>query len=67
MFLFWSGFLGLLPVVDVGLEGSDAGLDTSGCSLVTVISSFFGKDDMVAVLGIVVLEDALAADVVHAA
>lgn len=54
MFLFWSGFPGFLPVVVVGLVGSDVGLDTSGCSLVTVISSFFGNDDMAAVLGILV-------------
>ena len=51
----------------VGLKGSDVGLDTFGCSLVTVISSFFGKDDMVAMLGIVVLEDALATHAVHTA
>ena len=58
MFLFWSGFSSFLLVVVLDLEGSDVCFDTSGCSSVMVISSFFGNDDMIGVLGIVVLEDA---------
>lgn len=49
MFLFLVGFSGLLLVRDVEMEGSDVVFDTSGCSLVTVISSFCGNEDMVAV------------------
>ena len=46
MFLFGSRFSGLVPFVVAGLEGSDASLDTAGCSLVTVISRLLGNDDM---------------------
>ncbi|KAL9124309.1 MAG: hypothetical protein Q9175_008233 [Cornicularia normoerica] len=40
------------------LEGSDVLLDKAGCSLVMVISRFFGNDDMVPVVpGIVEMND----------
>lgn len=53
----WSGFSGWSPFMVRALEGSDVLFDKSGCSLVMMISSFFGKVDMVAVLGVVDLED----------
>lgn len=58
MFLLWSGFSGLLLVLVVDSDGSDVLFDTSGRSVVMVISRFLGKDDMATVLGIVDLEDA---------
>ena len=57
MFLFWYGFSGLLPVVVVELDGLEFSSDTSGCSLVILISRLSGNGDMVAVFGIVVLEN----------
>ena len=58
MFLFGSKFSGLVPFVFVDLEGSDALSDTFGCSLVTVISRLFGKDDIVSIVpGTLELED----------
>lgn len=58
MFLFGYRFSGLLPVVVADLEGSDVLLDKAGCSLVMVISRFFGNDDMVPVVpGIVEMND----------
>lgn len=53
MFLLWSGFSGLLLVLVVDSDGSDVLFDTSGRSVVMVISRFLGKDDMATVLGIV--------------
>lgn len=58
MFLLWSGFSGLLLVLVVDSDGSMVLFDTSGRSVVMVISRFLGKDDMATVLGIVDLEDA---------
>lgn len=58
MFLLWSGFSGLLLVLVVDSDGSDVLFDTSGRSVVMVISRFLGKDDMATVLGIVDLEGA---------
>ena len=55
--LFWFDFSDLLPIVAIGFKGSDVCFDLSGCSLVTVISKYFGSDDMVSVLRIVELKD----------
>ena len=56
MFLFWSGFSGSLPVAVGALEESDVLFGMSGCSLVVLISTFFGNDDMGFVFGVVDLE-----------
>lgn len=52
LILLW--LLGLVANRGCRFEDSDVVLDTSGSSLVTVISSFFGNDATVAVFGVVV-------------
>lgn len=51
MFLLWSCFSGLLLVLVVDSDGSDVLFDTSGRSVVMVISRFLGNDDMATCLG----------------